>query len=107
MPKPTFVVSVSFEVAPEHLDEFKSAVMLQGKNSLTHEESCRQFDVCQDNENPCVFVLYETYDDAAAFDRHTQTPYFKTYFETVSPWIVNKQRRLCSILPLDEVEPSS
>lgn len=35
----------------------------------------------QDIEDPDHFVLYEQYDDEAAFQAHRATPHFTTYIE--------------------------
>lgn len=98
MPTPSFVVSVMFEVHNEHVESFRTAVLQQAANSLEHEVGCHQFDVCQDNENPNVFVLYETYDDAAAFETHCGTPYFAEFRDTIASWVASKERRLCTII---------
>jgi quinol monooxygenase YgiN len=35
-------------------------------------------------------MLYETYDDRAAFVKHRATPHFADFNQTVGPWIESK-----------------
>ena len=84
------VVSVVFEDHTEHIEAFQEAVLQHAKNSLTHEEPCRRFDVSVDPKNPARFFLYEQYDDEAAFAAHQQTDYFARFGSTIESWLVSK-----------------
>lgn len=91
-PQPTCAVCVTFTIKADHVEQFREAVMLQAKNSLEREPWCHQFDVCtDDSSNPNVVMLYETYDDRAAFDKHRQTEHFAQYSAKVANWIEAKQ----------------
>ena len=85
-----FVVTVTFEIKKEHLETFMAAMILQAQNSLTREQGCQQFDVCQDQQKPERIFLYEVYSDRAAFDVHLQTAHFLDFDQTVSPWTDSK-----------------
>jgi len=85
-----FVVTVTFEIKSENVDEFMAAMILQAQNSLTREKDCLQFDVCRDRENRERVFLYEIYSDRAAFDAHLQTPHFLDFDKTVAPWTESK-----------------
>lgn len=88
MSVPTCAVHVIFTVKPEHKAEFHQAVMLQAKTSLEREPWCVQFDVCtSDAESPNTFMLYETYDDRAAFEKHRQTEHLAEFNATIGPWV--------------------
>ena len=86
-----FVVTVTFVIKSENLDEFKVAMANQAENSLSKEHGCLQFDVCQDLEDTRRVFLYEVYSDRAAFDAHLQTPHFLDFDKTVRPWTVSKE----------------
>ena len=90
-PKPTCAVCVVFTIKADYVEQFRQAVMLQARNSLEKEAWCHQFDVCTDASNPNMVMLYETYDDRAAFDKHRQTEHFAEYSATVGDWIEAKQ----------------
>jgi quinol monooxygenase YgiN len=41
------------------------------------EPGCRFYQPCQDPENPGAFLIFEIYDDAAAFGAHGESPHFQ------------------------------
>ena len=83
-----FVMAAELRVAPDRVDEFLALIERQARTSLEQEAGCHQFDVCQSEEDPAQVLLYEVYDDAAAFDVHVETERFKTFFEQVGPMLV-------------------
>jgi (4S)-4-hydroxy-5-phosphonooxypentane-2,3-dione isomerase len=85
-----FVLIVEFDVKPEHLKQFNEAIAVNAKASVAEEKGCRQFDVLQDADNPNRIVLYEVYDDAAAFQDHLGQKHTQTFLAAAKP-IVNKQ----------------
>lgn len=46
-----------------------------------HEPGCRRFDVCADPATAERVVLYEIYDDDAAFQAHMATPHYAVFAE--------------------------
>ena len=86
-----FVVVVFFEVKPEHVSDFKSAILDNAAASVGDEAGCRQFDVAQDASNPEQFFLYEIYDDEAAFKAHIETTHFKSFDAASAPWVADKK----------------
>jgi (4S)-4-hydroxy-5-phosphonooxypentane-2,3-dione isomerase len=85
-----FVVTVTFEVDPGHVEAFTAAMLTQARNSLEREERCTCFDVCRDPDHPERIFLYEIYDDRAAFDHHLASDHFKSFDRTVCPWVRQK-----------------
>ena len=84
------VVTVIFEVDPARIEEFRTAMLQQARNSLEREAGCRQFDVCADPERAERIFLYEIYDDAAAFELHMASAHFHDFDQTVRPWVRSK-----------------
>lgn len=82
-------VTVTFEIAPEHVEAFRVGVLQHAKNSLS-EEGCRRFDVCVDPENAHRYFLYEMYDDMAAFEVHQGMDYFAKFGATIAEWVTGK-----------------
>jgi quinol monooxygenase YgiN len=41
------------------------------------EPGCRFYQPCRDPESPRVFLIFEIYDDAAAFDAHGASEHFQ------------------------------
>jgi quinol monooxygenase YgiN len=86
-----YVVTVEFDIAPEHREEFLIAVKKQAADSLSLEPDCHYFDVCVvERAAKEVIYLYELYTDRAAFDVHLQSDHFKNFNEKVTPWTVEK-----------------
>ena len=84
-----FVVTVTVEVAAEHLAAFRAAIL---KNAATsrREPGCRQFDVSFSDDGARCF-LYEVYADRDAFAAHRTTPHFLDYARAVEPWVRSKK----------------
>lgn len=98
MTRATCTVNVVFKVLPQHADAFQTAVLQQAKNSLEKEDWCHQFDVCVLPDEPGKFLLYETYDDRAAFARHRETEHFAQFTKTIDGWVVDKDVAIWDIL---------
>jgi len=98
-----FVVIVDVVVKKEFVEEFRAAVLRQGKNSIALEEGCLGFEILENPEDPARITLYETYTDAATFhDVHRHTPHFQEYARTTAPWVESKSMRaLTRIWPKD------
>ena len=85
-----YVVTVTFDVDPAHLDDFMPAMRANAETSVAAEPGCRRFDVCQDAEQPTRVFLYELYDDRAAFDAHLASAHFKAFDGTVAEMLRGK-----------------
>lgn len=83
-------VTVLFETAPADHDRFALRVSRQARDSLSKEESCRQFDVWASPERPGQFHLYEIYDDRAAFNAHLTSSHFADFDRETAPMVIDK-----------------
>ena len=85
------VILVEFELHPGKEPEFRRLVLENAAASLRDELGCRQFDVVTPEAGPgSRIVLYEIYDDAAAFDAHLATPHFAIFNDTTAPLVASK-----------------
>ena len=92
MSKATCAVCVKFHLKPEFFEPFLTAVKQQAKNSKELEPWCHQFDVSTDPEQPNTVLLYETYDDRAAFfEKHRTTSHFAVFIKTIADWVESKE----------------
>jgi len=57
---------------------------------LRDEAGCRQFDVVIPDRDADRIVLYEIYDDAAAFEIHKKTPHFASFDRESAPFVAAK-----------------
>jgi quinol monooxygenase YgiN len=95
-----YVLVVDFVVKPEHVEEFAAAIRENARASRETEPGCRQFDVCVAPEDPAKIVLYEVYDDRAAFEAHLKTPHFLACKPKLDAWLEsNKVRFLTRLDP--------
>ena len=88
-----YVLVVDFVVKPEHVRPFAAEIVKNARASRGTEAGCRQFDVCVAPDDPAKIVLYEVYDDKAAFEAHLKTPHFLAFKPKLEAWLeVNKVR---------------
>jgi quinol monooxygenase YgiN len=93
----SFVIIAEFEVKAGGLERFLELATADASRSVAKEPGCHQFDVTVDQAANRV-VLYEVYDDEAAFDAHLQTPHLKTFREGIEPLVVSRNvRRLTRV----------
>lgn len=74
-------------------DRFMALMLANAEASLRDEPGCRQFDVCIDPADPERLMLYEVYDDDAAFEAHLAAPHFKTFDSETAGLIRRKDVR--------------
>lgn len=92
------VVTVTFVVAPEHLEDFMALMIDNAKRSLSVEPGCQRFDVCKHPERTNEVFLYEIYEDAAAFDAHKKMPHYLEFSESVEPMVTSKSVQTYSLI---------
>ena len=88
--KSAFVVIAELQVPAEHRDAFLQLCQFDSEHSVAGEPGCRQFDVITQPEAPETIVLYEVYDDRAAFDAHLTMPHYAAFAEGVERFHVEK-----------------
>jgi quinol monooxygenase YgiN len=92
------VIIAEFEVKPGKLAAFLEHAAVDARHSVADEPGCRQFTVTVDREAPDRVVLFEVYDDDAAFDAHLETPHLKAFREDIEPLTVSRHvRRLTRV----------
>jgi quinol monooxygenase YgiN len=94
MERDRFALIVSFDLAEEAGDAFRSLVKANAADSLRLEPGCLRFDVLtsEDGASPQV-VLYEIYTDRAAFDRHLAMPHYLDFDQRTRAAVRNKAVR--------------
>lgn len=88
-----FALVVKLRIKPDSIDKFMAAVMENGKAARETEPGCRTFDILVDPSDPTAAMLYEVYDDEAAFEAHQKTPHFKKYLDTALQWLESRERQ--------------
>ncbi|MBI3030038.1 MAG: antibiotic biosynthesis monooxygenase [Candidatus Rokubacteria bacterium] len=88
-----YVLLAELKIQPDEVEAFGRVIDRQAKDSVEREKDCHQFDVCQQETDPSVFLLYEIYSDKAAFDQHMKMPYTTQFFTEANPMIANRNIR--------------
>lgn len=70
---------VEFRLKPGTSERFRRLIGDNARASVRDEPGCRQFDVVVPQGDADRIVLYEIYDDAAAFDAHKKTQHFASF----------------------------
>ena len=73
------IIYVEFTVKAAAVERFRALILENARLSLAREPGCQRFDVLIDAAAPRRIVLYEIYEDAAAFDAHMATAHYKTF----------------------------
>ena len=92
------VYSVSVLVKPGFEHDFIKATKINHKKTRLETENVR-FDVLQNDDNPCLFELYEVYRSSEAVEAHKETRHYKNWRETVAPWM-DRERKGLKFTPL-------
>jgi quinol monooxygenase YgiN len=86
-----FVLQVSIRIKPENVDAFMQKLNDNARNARK-EPGCKQFEVLVDPNDRAKIMLYEVYNDEAAFETHQQTPHFKKYVAEAVPLLADRVR---------------
>lgn len=85
-----FVVMVDFRLKPGALAAFRPLIDANAIASVRDEPGCRRFDVTEPEGGTDRIVLYEIYDDAAAFAEHMRTPHFLDFDAASAELVADK-----------------
>jgi (4S)-4-hydroxy-5-phosphonooxypentane-2,3-dione isomerase len=85
-----YVILVDFLLKPGSKAEFRRAIDVNARASCATEHGCTRFDVVEPQGEPDRILLYEIYDDRAAFEEHLKTPHLAA-FEAASNHLVTKK----------------
>ena len=88
---------VTLDVRPALRQRLVAAITAQAAASLECEPGCVQFDVCIDTADPNRVLLYEVYEDEAAFDAHGKTPHFAAWRAVADECVEHLERTVTTI----------
>ncbi|MGO4308071.1 putative quinol monooxygenase [Cupriavidus sp. RAF12] len=89
-----FVVVVDLAIKPERVDEFLPLMLENASSSLALEPGCQVFEVCRAPDDATRFLLYEVYNDEAAFRQHLETAHFLAFNQQTEPYTISKVVRV-------------
>lgn len=77
------IVHVHVHVKPESVDTFRTATLENARNSV-QEPGIARFDVIQQQDDPCRFVLIEVYRRPEDSARHKETAHYAVWRDRVA-----------------------
>lgn len=86
------VLTVKIRIKPENVDAFMREVTANALAARA-EPGCRQFEVLVDPQDKTSLMLFEVYDDEAAFQAHQERAAFKHYVEHAVPLLASRERQ--------------
>src|SRR5271154_6252670 len=92
-----YVNSVDLNIVPAERDNFLAAIKENGAAAAA-EPGCRRFDILNLASDPNHFLLYEVYENEAAFKAHRETEHFKKYAAGVAKMIAKRDARPMSVI---------
>ena len=98
-----FIVLVSVQVKPEHIEDFRQATIENASHSV-HEPGIAQFDVLQQSDDPSRFMLYEVYRGPDAPAQHRETAHYKAWLAKVTDMMAEPRTRVTygNVFPADQ-----
>lgn len=93
-----YTIIVTFRIAEGSFATFLDLVRANAAASLADEPGCTRFDVLTDPAAPDTVVLYEIYDDEAAFQHHVTTGHFKVFDKATAAMVNEKTVRPLTLL---------
>ena len=85
-----FVILVDFRLKPGAKAAFRRLIDENARTSCRDEPGCRRFDVLETPGEADRIVLYEIYDDRAAFQAHIKTGHFARFNEESAALVADK-----------------
>ncbi len=93
-----FAVLVEFRLKPGMRPAFRRLVDANARASARNEEACRRFDVLEPESQADCILLYELYDDQAAFQAHLTSDHYRSFAEASANLCAGKTVTTCDLV---------
>ena len=93
-----FAIIVDFRLKPGAQPAFRKLVDANARTSAARERGCRRFDVMEPQGEADRILLYEIYDDAAAFDAHMGSAHYAEFDAQSAPLVAGKSVVACNLV---------
>ena len=80
------ITCVHVHVKPENVEEFRDAILKNQKGTIQEPGNIR-FDIHQQADDPCRFMLYEVFESDEAAMKHKETPHYLKWRDTVQDYM--------------------
>ncbi|WCM91858.1 antibiotic biosynthesis monooxygenase [Acidovorax sp. NCPPB 2350] len=85
-----YVRMAQLEVDPQRLEEFKAVLRESVSTSVRVEPGVFALYAVELKENPHRFLVFEMYQDEAAYNVHRETPHFRKFFESTQKMVTSR-----------------
>ena len=92
-----YVILVDFRLVPGGRAAFRLLIDENARESCRREPGCRRFDVLEPAGEADRVLLYEIYDDRAAFEAHTRTAHFARFDAASAALVAGKSVVECAL----------
>ena len=92
---PLHILVVEYDIVPAEIDKYLAAIKDLGAAAVK-EPGCRQLSIAVSQKDPNHVLLFEAWDNAAAFNAFLATDLFKKYQATVGNMIAKRDIRTYS-----------
>lgn len=96
--KNQFAIIVNIKIKSGTAAQFMPLILDNAEASLRDEPACRQFQVAQAETDSDHFILFEVYDNAAAFDWHVRQAHSIRYNEAAGDLMVERTVQRCKMI---------
>lgn len=93
-----YVVVVDFRLKPGTRAAFRRLIDINARQSVRDEAGCRRFDVLETSGDDDRILLYEIYDDRAAFAVHLESPHYALFDAESGDLVAGKSVIECSLV---------
>lgn len=87
----SFIVTVDWQIKPEHSEAFALRAKRQAADSFNLEVNCLYFDLSRSHDSPDNFFMYEIYSTQEAFDLHLASDHFANFSKDVADMVIAKK----------------
>src|SRR5690606_13441995 len=99
-----FVVVVFLEAESGTREELRAALVSHARTCVEREPSCHRYDVCMDPVEGSTFLLYQVYEDEAAYLTHRELPHYAEFRTRTDPWTRSRRILTYDAVALSGVE---
>ena len=85
------VVVVFLESEPGQEAELQAALAFHAKSCLDLEPGCARYDISVDPLEGASFLLYQVYEDQAAYLAHRELPHYADFRILTDPWVRSRR----------------
>jgi (4S)-4-hydroxy-5-phosphonooxypentane-2,3-dione isomerase len=97
---PLHILVVESDIVPAEIDKYLTAIKELGAAAVK-EPGCRQLSIAVSQKDPNHVLLFEAWDNAAAFDAFLVTDLFKKYQATIGNMIAKRDIRTYSSVAMN------